>query len=73
MIGKACYLHDLFTLESARGHGVGKALIEAVYEKARAQGSPRVHWQTQETNTAARGLYDKVADYTGFIVYRKLV
>lgn len=66
-----CYLNDLFTSEAARGKGVGRALIEAVYDKARAAGSPRVYWQTHETNRTARELYDKVADLSGFIVYRK--
>lgn len=66
-----CYLNDLFTNEAARGKGVGRALIEAVYEKARAAGAPRVYWLTQEHNQTARLLYDKVADLSGFIVYRK--
>jgi GNAT superfamily N-acetyltransferase len=66
-----CYLNDLFTSEKARGKGVGRVLIEAVYEKARAAGSPRVYWQTHETNRTARKLYDKVAELSGFIVYRK--
>jgi GNAT superfamily N-acetyltransferase len=66
-----CYLNDLFTSEKARGKGVGRALIEAVYEKAHAAGSPRVYWQTHETNATARELYDKVADLSGFIVYRR--
>jgi GNAT superfamily N-acetyltransferase len=68
-----CYLNDLFTSENVRGKGVGRALIEAVYEKARAAGSPRVYWQTHETNRTARELYDKVAELSGFIVYRKPV
>lgn len=68
-----CYLNDLFTSEKARGKGVGRALIEAVYEKARMAGSPRVYWQTHETNSTARQLYDKVAEFSGFIVYRKVV
>jgi GNAT superfamily N-acetyltransferase len=66
-----CYLNDLFTSEKARGKGVGRALIEAVYGNARAAGSPRVYWQTHETNRTARELYDKVAELSGFIVYRK--
>jgi GNAT superfamily N-acetyltransferase len=66
-----CYLNDLFTGEKARGKGVGRALIEAVHEKARTAGSPRVYWQTHETNRTARDLYDKVAELSGFIVYRK--
>jgi GNAT superfamily N-acetyltransferase len=70
-IAPLCYLSDLFTNEAARGKGVGRALIEAVYDKARAAGSPRVYWQTHETNRTARELYDKVAELSGFIVYRK--
>lgn len=71
MIGPVCYLQDLFTAESARGHGVGHALIEAVYERAKAAGSPRVYWQTHETNLTAMKLYDHVAERSGFVVYRK--
>jgi GNAT superfamily N-acetyltransferase len=70
MIAPICYLQDLYTDEAARGQGVARALIEAVYDKARAAGSSRVYWQTHETNTTARSLYDKLAERSGFIVYR---
>ena len=73
MIGPICYLQDLFTDEAARGKGVGRALIEAVYERAKEAGSPRVYWHTHETNTTARMLYDKVAERSGFIHYRKQI
>ena len=66
-----CYLQDLFVDDSARGLGVGRALIEAVYEKAREAGSTRVYWLTHETNAQARTLYDKVAENLGFVQYRK--
>lgn len=66
-----CYLNDLFTSEAARGKGVGRALIEAVYAEARRAGATRVYWQTHETNTTAQALYDKIAERSGFIVYRK--
>jgi GNAT superfamily N-acetyltransferase len=66
-----CYLQDLFTVEAARGQGVGRALIQSVYERAQAAGSPRVYWQTHETNSVAMRLYDQVADKSGFLVYRK--
>jgi GNAT superfamily N-acetyltransferase len=66
-----CYLQDLFTSEAARGQGVGRALIEKVYRRAQQAGSGRVYWQTHETNTHAMKLYDKVAEKSGFIVYRK--
>ena len=52
-----------------RGRGVGRSLILAVYEAARAAGSSRVYWQTQATNAAGRALYDKLAAHHGFIVY----
>jgi GNAT superfamily N-acetyltransferase len=73
MIGPTCYLQDLFTSESARGQGIGRALIEAVYERAKAAGSQRVYWQTHETNLTAMKLYDHVAERSGFIVYRKQI
>jgi GNAT superfamily N-acetyltransferase len=67
-----CYLQDLFTSESARGKGIGRALIHAVYEQAMVAGSSRVYWQTHETNLTAMQLYDHVAERSGFLVYRKL-
>lgn len=70
-IAPTCYLQDLFILESERGKGVGRMLIEAVYEQARLAGSARVYWLTHETNSAAMQLYDKVADRSGFLQYRK--
>jgi GNAT superfamily N-acetyltransferase len=70
-IAPFCYLQDLFTTVAARGKGVGRALIEGVYDRARAAGCPRVYWQTHETNATAMALYDKVAEKSGFLVYRK--
>ena len=64
-----CYLQDLFTAESERGRGVGRALIHGVYERAKAAGSRRVYWQTHESNAAGRLLYNKVGKHAGFIVY----
>jgi GNAT superfamily N-acetyltransferase len=71
-IEPVCYWQDLFTGEAARGKGVGRALIDGVYEQARLAGSPRVYWQTHETNLTAMQLYDKVAERSGFVVYRKV-
>lgn len=71
-IAPFCYLQDLFTVKSARGQGVGRALIEAVYERAQAAGAARVYWMTQETNATAMKLYDQVAHKSGFLVYRHL-
>ena len=71
LIEPVCYLQDLFTSEAARGKGVGRALINGVYEQARLGGCARVYWQTHETNRTARTLYDKVAEHHGFIIYRK--
>jgi len=72
-IPPTCYLSDLFTADAVRGQGVGRALIAAVYEHARLAGSPRVYWQTHETNAVAMCLYDQVAERSGFLVYRRSV
>ena len=64
-----CYLQDLFADPSARGAGVGSALIEAVHAEAAKAGVANVYWMTHETNETARQLYDRVARRTGFIEY----
>ena len=71
MLNDTCYLQDLFTAAAARGHGVGRALISAVYDRARAAGATRVYWQTHETNHVAQAIYDRIAKRSGFIVYRQ--
>lgn len=70
-IEPSCYLQDLFTVPAARGRGVGRALVEAVYDRARAAGCSRVYWQTHEGNATAMALYDKLAERSGFVVYRR--
>jgi GNAT superfamily N-acetyltransferase len=69
-IQDVCYLQDLFTAPEARGVGVGRALIEHVYDQAAKAGSRRVYWQTHEANPA-RKLYDRVAELTPFRRYVK--
>ncbi|EKN01033.1 MULTISPECIES: GNAT family N-acetyltransferase [Acidocella] len=70
-VSDVCYLEDLFTAPAARGQGVGRALIEAVYELARGRGVGRVYWVTQEGNKTAQALYEKLAERADFIQYRK--
>jgi len=65
------YLQDLYVAPAARGHGAGRALIEAVYGVADAAGSASVYWMTQEFNDTARRLYDRVAQVTPFIKYQR--
>jgi GNAT superfamily N-acetyltransferase len=71
LLSDICYLQDLFSDPAARGKGVGRALIEAVYVRAAAQGASRVYWQTHESNARAMVLYNDVASRSGFLVYRK--
>ena len=65
------YLQDLFVSHDARGTGAGRALIEAVYAAADAAGCPSVYWLTQDFNTTARQLYDRIASKTPFIRYNR--
>ena len=64
-----CYLADLFVDETARGQGAARLLIEAIAEQARSRGCARYYWLTKQDNARARGLYDKVARFAGFIRY----
>ena len=64
-----CYLQDLYTDEACRGRGVARALIDGVAQAAREAGATRLYWLTQETNHTARVLYDRVAQFKGFIRY----
>ncbi|NWL79486.1 GNAT family N-acetyltransferase [Pseudomonas taiwanensis] len=71
--GDYCYLQDLYVAEGLRGGGIGRQLIEHVYTQARTAGISRVHWLTHETNTDAMQLYDRIADRSGFVQYRKIL
>ena len=68
---ECCYLEDLYVSESVRGHGVGRALIEQVYDFANQKNCNRVYWTTQEGNVTARKLYDAIATQTDMVQYRK--
>ena len=65
------YLQDLFAKPEVRGTGVGRALIEAVYDAADEAGCPTVYWTTEHDNEAGRRLYDRVATVTKFIKYQR--
>ena len=70
-IENVVYLQDLFVSPDARGTGAGRRLIEAVYRAADEAGCPAVYWLTQEFNTTARQLYDRIAHVTPFIRYNR--
>ena len=64
-----CYLEDLFVRPDRRGGGVGRSLIAAAAGEAERVGASKLYWQTHSNNGTARGLYDRVAEHRGFIVY----
>ncbi|MGK7651366.1 N-acetyltransferase family protein [Roseovarius sp. B08] len=70
-VEKICYLQDLYADPSVRGTGVGRKLIEAVYAAADANGTPSVYWMTQDFNSQARQLYDRIGQLTPFIKYTR--
>ena len=70
-IEEVCYLQDLYVDPQARGLGLGRKLIEAVYTRADAAGAPAVYWLTQDFNAEARQLYDRIAKVSPFIRYNR--
>jgi GNAT superfamily N-acetyltransferase len=65
----SCYLEDLYVEPSARGHGIGRALIEWLRNSMRAEGWARLYWHTHEDNETARRLYDRFAEADDFVRY----
>ncbi|MBY6119556.1 GNAT family N-acetyltransferase [Mameliella alba] len=70
-IEEVCYLQDLYAVPDVRGQGIGRALIQGVYDKADAHGAATVYWLTQDFNTTARQLYDRIGTLTPFIKYQR--
>ena len=70
-IENVCYLQDLYADPDVRGKGIGRALIEAVYAAADAEGCPAVYWLTQDFNARERKLYDRIGNLTPFIKYSR--
>jgi GNAT superfamily N-acetyltransferase len=56
-----CCLEDLFVLPSARGRGIGTALVEWLRNAMRAEGWAQVYWLAREDNELARRLSDRFA------------
>ncbi|HSX67713.1 GNAT family N-acetyltransferase [Nocardioides sp.] len=67
--GVGGFLDDLYVDESARGRGVGRALIAAASDLARERGWIVLRWLTSDWNTSAQALYDKVARRTEFVTF----
>jgi GNAT superfamily N-acetyltransferase len=70
-VENVCYLQDLYVAPEARGTGLGRKLIEAVYAQADAVKAPQVYWLTQDFNHEARQLYDRIAKVSPFIRYNR--
>jgi len=58
--GTECYLAELYVRPSLRGQGLGEALLQAAVATARHRGADYIDLGTAETDTAARGLYEKL-------------
>ena len=52
------YLEELYVVPERRGHGVGRALLEAVMGHARQRGAARIELNTSVDDVAARALYE---------------
>lgn len=66
---RGVYIDDLFVLEGSRNRGVGRALIDAVSERARESRAGVVQWITAEDNAEAQKFYDGVGKRTSWVTY----
>ena len=63
------YLDDIFVDPEYRGKKIGKKLLNKIKEISKASNWNLVRWQTDEDNSTAKKLYDKVATKTKKNVY----
>lgn len=54
------YLEDLYVAGSARGHGVGRALLGRLAREARARGCARIDWAVLDWNVSAQAFYRRM-------------
>lgn len=71
-VGDYCYLQDLFIDKTVRSNGGGRRLIEFVYAQAQQANCSRTYWLTHESNSKAMLLYERIAERSGFLQYRKI-
>jgi ribosomal protein S18 acetylase RimI-like enzyme len=57
---RECYLAELYVVPDRRGHGLGRALMEASIEVARERGANHMDLGTGEDDVAARALYESL-------------
>jgi ribosomal protein S18 acetylase RimI-like enzyme len=55
-----CYLAELYVVPDRRGQGLGRALMEAAMELARAEGADHMDLGTGEDDVVARALYESL-------------
>lgn len=55
-----CYLAELYVAPNRRGRGLGRALMQAAIEHARARGADHMDLGTGEADVAARALYESL-------------
>jgi GNAT superfamily N-acetyltransferase len=60
-----CWLEDLYVSQSARGSGLGRALVEATIERARERGCRRLELDVNTENPPAMALYRSLGFETG--------
>jgi len=60
-----CWLEDLYVSDDARGAGLGRALVDAVADRARTRGCARVELDVSDANPPALALYEAAGFATG--------
>lgn len=67
---EACFLDDLWVVETHRGSGVAERLIAHVGAIARERGWSHVRWVSESGNARAGALYDRIAEDWNLRTYR---
>ena len=72
---RSLYLKELYVVETHRRSGIGKQLMDALHDVARAHHCSRVEWTTDAPNLDAQRFYDEfgVKPDSSKIMYRSVL
>jgi GNAT superfamily N-acetyltransferase len=58
---RSLYLKELYVSELHQRHGIGKLLMQAIFDTAAKHGCSRVEWTTDNDNQGALAFYDMLS------------
>lgn len=69
--GLILFLQDLYVVPEARGRGLGRSLLQAVYDETDAMGAAQVFWMVDESDSELQAFYARQGIRTPYVRYMR--